>query len=155
IKHWNAEQGDDPDLAEQAGKIDLVFLDVPCSGSGSWRRQPDAKWQLTPERLAEFVKLQASILERGARLAKPGGRLAYVTCSVFAEENDEQVSAFLARHSEFQSISAPTLAEVQMLKGPAARPLKLEIPLEDESAFFDSAPGAASLGHGSLTPERA
>jgi 16S rRNA (cytosine967-C5)-methyltransferase len=99
IHHWSAqEEGRDPDLEEYAGKMDLVFLDVPCTGSGAWRRQPDAKWQLAPARLAEFVALQASILERGRRLVKPGGRLAYVTCSVFAEENAEQVSAFLARH---------------------------------------------------------
>jgi 16S rRNA (cytosine967-C5)-methyltransferase len=96
IHHWDSKAGADPDLEEHVGKMDLVFLDVPCTGSGAWRRQPDAKWQLTPERLAEFVALQASILERGARLVKAGGRIAYVTCSVFAEENGAQIAAFLA-----------------------------------------------------------
>lgn len=99
IHHWDAKSGSDLDLDAHTGKMDLVFLDVPCTGSGAWRRQPDAKWQLTPERLAEFVALQASILERGSRLVKAGGRIAYVTCSVLAEENGAQIGAFLARQN--------------------------------------------------------
>lgn len=112
IQHWDAKSGSDPDLEEHLDKMDLVFLDVPCTGSGAWRRQPDAKWQLTPERLAEFVALQASILERGSRLVKPGGRLVYVTCSLFADENGAQIAAFLAR----QNASGRTWKSVEIAR---------------------------------------
>ena len=113
IHHWAAQDGKDPDLEDYAGKMDLVFLDVPCTGSGAWRRQPEAKWQLTPERLAEFAALQASILRRGSRLVKHGGQLVYVTCSVLAEENGEQVEAFLARHSDFKVHAPDALRQAQ------------------------------------------
>jgi 16S rRNA (cytosine967-C5)-methyltransferase len=96
IASWDpAAGGQDPDLEELAGAMDCVYLDVPCSGSGAWRRQPDGKWNLSPERLEELLATQAAILRRGARLVKPGGRLVYVTCSVFARENQNQVEAFL------------------------------------------------------------
>lgn len=79
------------------GPFDLVLTDVPCSGSGSWRRAPEAKWRLTPTRLAELCRIQAEILDRAAPLVRPGGTLAYATCSVLAAENQAQVAAFLAR----------------------------------------------------------
>lgn len=102
ISPWDpATGGADPDLEDLAGKMDLVYLDVPCSGSGAWRRKPDGKWNLTPARLEELVATQGAILRRGARLLRPGGRLVYVTCSVFARENLEQVQAFLAGTDEF------------------------------------------------------
>ncbi len=85
------------DGASQRAPYDLVLCDVPCSGSGSWRRAPDAKWRLTPERLAELVQLQAGILDSAAPLVAPGGVLAYVTCSLLAEENTDQTAALLAR----------------------------------------------------------
>lgn len=78
-------------------KADLVLVDAPCSGSGTWRRDPDGKWRLTPERLADLVRLQAELLDQAARHVAPGGSLAYATCSVLSEENDAQVAAFLAR----------------------------------------------------------
>jgi len=102
IQAWDPSDGGvDPDLADMAGKADLVYLDVPCSGSGAWRRQPDGKWNLTPERLEELAARQAAILRRGARLVRPGGRLVYVTCSVFTRENQDQVRKFLAGNSGF------------------------------------------------------
>ncbi|MFT6104375.1 MAG: 16S rRNA (cytosine967-C5)-methyltransferase [Paracoccaceae bacterium] len=76
---------------------DLVLADVPCSGSGAWRRQPEAKWALTPERLAELCDIQAAILDSAQMLS--GRRLAYVTCSILDAENTAQVSAFLERHA--------------------------------------------------------
>jgi len=76
---------------------DLVLLDVPCSGSGSWRRAPEAKWALTPARLAELREIQSRILDETHALVAPGGTLAYVTCSMLGSENVEQVSAFLER----------------------------------------------------------
>jgi 16S rRNA (cytosine967-C5)-methyltransferase len=81
--------------------VDIVLVDAPCSGSGSWRRRPDAKWRLSPEALERRVAEQTEALERGATLVKPGGRLVYVTCSVLPEENVDQVAAFLARHPDF------------------------------------------------------
>lgn len=79
------------------GSYDLVFCDVPCSGSGAWRRAPEGKWRLTQARLSELCAIQAGILDQAARLVAPGGCLAYATCSVLGEENAEQVRAFLAR----------------------------------------------------------
>jgi 16S rRNA (cytosine967-C5)-methyltransferase len=78
------------------GAFELVFVDAPCSGSGSWRRSPDAKWRLTHDRLAELQALQAKVLSNASAHVMPGGRLAYATCSIFASENEAQVSAFLA-----------------------------------------------------------
>jgi 16S rRNA (cytosine967-C5)-methyltransferase len=80
-----------------AGPFGLVFCDVPCSGSGAWRRQPEAKWTLSPEALGRLCGLQAEILDAAAPLAAPGGRLAYVTCSLLRAENEDQVAAFIAR----------------------------------------------------------
>ena len=89
---------------EAAGPFDCVVIDAPCSGSGSWRRKPDAKWRLTPKQFAQRIKDQAQVLEKGFELAKPGGTLLYITCSVLPEENTEQVSAFLSRHKEMRLV---------------------------------------------------
>jgi len=79
-----------------AAPFDLVLCDVPCSGSGTWRRSPEAKWRLTPERLAELTWVQADILARAAALVAPGGRLVYTTCSVLDVENQEVTGDFTA-----------------------------------------------------------
>lgn len=79
------------------GPFDLVLCDAPCSGSGAWRRSPEARWRLTPDRLAALLKTQAAILDRAAALVAPGGVLAYATCSLLAEENAGQVARFLDR----------------------------------------------------------
>ena len=89
------------ELADLADRADLVLIDAPCTGIGAWRRNPDAKWRVRPGALALRLKEQAEALDRAAGLVKPGGRIAYVTCSVLAEENGDQVRAFLARHSDF------------------------------------------------------
>jgi len=88
-------------LAPLRGEMDLVLIDAPCTGSGTWRRRPDAKWRLTDRQLAARVSEQAAILDQAAEHVKPGGRLAYVTCSVLAEENERQVEAFLKRTPHF------------------------------------------------------
>ncbi|MBT9383397.1 RsmB/NOP family class I SAM-dependent RNA methyltransferase [Pseudooceanicola sp. CBS1P-1] len=80
------------------GPFDLVLCDAPCSGSGAWRRAPEGKWLLTPERLDEVRAIQAQILDQARDLVAPGGQLAYATCSLFAAENGDQADAFLARH---------------------------------------------------------
>jgi 16S rRNA (cytosine967-C5)-methyltransferase len=79
-------------------------IDAPCSGSGSWRRRPDAKWRFSQKQLDQRMKDQRSVLARGAALVKPGGRLVYITCSVLPEENTGQVSAFLAGTPGFRLI---------------------------------------------------
>ena len=86
------------DLAE-SGPFDIVLCDVPCSGSGAWRRAPDGKWRLTPERLEELRALQAGILDEVMPLVAPGGMLVYATCSLLSVENDAQIDAFLSRNS--------------------------------------------------------
>lgn len=85
------------------GTMDLVFVDAPCSGSGTWRRHPDAKWRLSPEALQRRLNEQRKVLDQASVFVKPGGRLVYVTCSIFAEENEDQVEAFAARNGDFQA----------------------------------------------------
>jgi 16S rRNA (cytosine967-C5)-methyltransferase len=88
-------------VKRHAQSFDRVFIDAPCTGTGTWRRNPDAKWRLRPEDLAELAALQAEILDSAAWLTKPGGRLIYVTCSLLREENEAQVERFLAEHGDF------------------------------------------------------
>ncbi|NBE08546.1 RsmB/NOP family class I SAM-dependent RNA methyltransferase [Paragemmobacter ruber] len=85
------------DRPEAAGPFDLVLADVPCSGAGSWRRDPEGKWALTAARLAALREVQAGIMDRAAALVRPGGVLGYATCSLLDEENGAQVERFLAR----------------------------------------------------------
>lgn len=86
---------------EAEAPFDLVLCDVPCSGSGSWRRSPEGKWALTEEKLQGLNRLQDEILERAASLLAPGGTLAYATCSVFDRENTTRVDQFLAQNPAF------------------------------------------------------
>ncbi len=93
--------GDDPWLGDHAGAADRVLVDAPCSGSGTWRRAPEARWQLTEEVLAAGIAAGRAILGRAAGLVRPGGRLVYVTCSLLARENAEQVAWLVAAHPAF------------------------------------------------------
>jgi 16S rRNA (cytosine967-C5)-methyltransferase len=86
------------------GPYDSVLIDAPCSGSGSWRRKPDAKWRLTEKQLQQRLKDQRQVLENGFELVRPGGRLVYMTCSVLPEENSGQVEWFLAAHQDMKII---------------------------------------------------
>jgi 16S rRNA (cytosine967-C5)-methyltransferase len=99
-------RGEADAVSDLAGRADLVLIDAPCTGTGTWRRNPDAKWRVRPGALAERVKQQAVLLDRAAALTKPGGRIAYVTCSVLEEENGDQVGAFVTRHPDF-SVEKP------------------------------------------------
>ncbi|HEU0221622.1 MAG TPA: RsmB/NOP family class I SAM-dependent RNA methyltransferase, partial [Paracoccaceae bacterium] len=92
--------GSEPATAPLA--CDLVLVDAPCSGSGAWRRQPDAKWRLTPAELARLQALQDQILALACRHVRPGGRLVYATCSLFEAENGDRVAAFLAARPDFR-----------------------------------------------------
>jgi 16S rRNA (cytosine967-C5)-methyltransferase len=95
------EAGDETALAGLGARFDLVLIDAPCTGSGTWRRKPDSKWRLKPANIPERQAEQARVLDLGAEMVKPGGRLVYVTCSVLPEENADQVTAFLGRHPDF------------------------------------------------------
>jgi 16S rRNA (cytosine967-C5)-methyltransferase len=97
-------------LADLRGRADLVLIDAPCTGTGTWRRNPDAKWRVRPGALAERLKQQERLLDRAAVLVTAGGRIAYVTCSVLAEENGDQVSAFLSRHPDFSVVTSREVA---------------------------------------------
>jgi 16S rRNA (cytosine967-C5)-methyltransferase len=92
------------ELDDLAGRADLVLIDAPCTGTGSWRRNPDAKWRMRPGALEQRQKDQAEILDRAVGLLKPKGRIAYVTCSVLDEENGGQIRSFLTRQPEFAPV---------------------------------------------------
>jgi 16S rRNA (cytosine967-C5)-methyltransferase len=91
--------GDTAALTALGARFDLVFVDAPCTGSGAWRRRPDAKWRVRPANLAQRQEQQRAVLDLTASLTKPGGRLVYATCSVLPEENIDQVSALLERNA--------------------------------------------------------
>lgn len=88
-------------LADWSGTADVVLIDAPCSGTGTWRRNPEARWRLTPARLARLVETQARLLDVGAALVKPGGTLVHIVCSLLDVEGAGQVEAFLARHPDW------------------------------------------------------
>jgi 16S rRNA (cytosine967-C5)-methyltransferase len=89
-------------LADLEGRMDLVFVDAPCTGSGTWRRHPDAKWRLRREQMERRTVEQDEVLAAAAAYVRPGGRLLYATCSLFAEENEDRVAAFVARFPAFR-----------------------------------------------------
>lgn len=93
--------GDEAALASLGARFDVVVVDAPCSGSGTWRRRPDSKWRLRPQSLEARLGDQRRVLATARDLVKPGGRLVYITCSVLAEENTDQVASFLAAAPEF------------------------------------------------------
>jgi 16S rRNA (cytosine967-C5)-methyltransferase len=121
------------ELADLAGRMDLVLIDAPCTGVGAWRRNPDAKWRMRPGALEQRIKEQAEILDRAVPLLKAGGRIAYVTCSVLDEENGAQVRAFLSRHPEF-SVQPP--AEVAHALGERAFMFLKAARLSDEGLLM-------------------
>jgi 16S rRNA (cytosine967-C5)-methyltransferase len=96
--------GDQAALNALGPRFDLVLIDASCTGTGSWRRRPDAKWRLKPANLAQRQAEQRAVLALGAPLVKPGGRLVYVTCSVLPEENSDQIAAFLASNPQFVTV---------------------------------------------------
>jgi 16S rRNA (cytosine967-C5)-methyltransferase len=118
-----------------AGQMDLVLVDAPCSGSGTWRRNPDAKWRLRPNSLADRTRDQAEVLAQGAEAVRPGGRLAYITCSLLPEENDAAVEALIGRKGDFTPVAPERVAE--------------------EAGLADLAPYRSRRGTGlQLTPNR-
>ena len=106
--------GDRSALSALEGKMDLVFVDAPCSGSGAWRRRPDTKWRLKPKNLAERVDQQRVVLIEAVRLLRPGGRLIYVTCSVLPEENTEQMEWLAAQMPQLAPVAYRDLWRASM-----------------------------------------
>jgi 16S rRNA (cytosine967-C5)-methyltransferase len=105
-----APKGEADPLADIRGSADLVLIDAPCTGTGTWRRNPDAKWRMRPGALEIRLAAQQAVLERAAPMVKPGGRITYITCSVLASENNAQVQGFLARHPEFTPVPPAEVA---------------------------------------------
>ena len=98
-------------MGDLADRADLVFVDAPCSGSGTWRRHPEGTWRLTAETVARLALQQRAILDRAAALTAPGGRLVYATCSVLAAENEEVASAFELVHPRFRPLPVAAAAD--------------------------------------------
>jgi 16S rRNA (cytosine967-C5)-methyltransferase len=121
------------ELTDLAARADLVLIDAPCTGTGAWRRNPDAKWRVRPGALELRMKEQAEALDRAAALVKPGGRIAYVTCSVLAEENGDQVRGFLARHPGF-AVTPP--GEVANALGERAYLFRRAVLMSDEGLLM-------------------
>jgi 16S rRNA (cytosine967-C5)-methyltransferase len=124
-------------LKRQIGKFDRVLVDAPCSGTGTWRRNPDLKIRFQPNDLEELIQKQVTILQTAAATVKPGGRLIYATCSILKAENDEQVEQFLKNHPDFSLVN---IAEVwQQVLGspcPSARPTLQLTPLQHQTDGF-------------------
>lgn len=99
----------DPWLKRQKESFDRVLVDAPCSGTGTWRRNPDTRWRSLGPGLESLLPLQGSILSRAARLVKPGGRLVYATCSLLASENRQQIDAFLSENPDFHRVHPATI----------------------------------------------
>jgi 16S rRNA (cytosine967-C5)-methyltransferase len=98
------------ELGDQRDSSDVVLVDAPCSGSGTWRRNPEGRWRLTPERLHRLVAVQARLLDIGADLVRPGGRLIYAVCSLLSREGAGQIGDFLIRHSSWNVQETPLAA---------------------------------------------
>ena len=104
-------------VSDLNGRIDCVLVDAPCTGVGTWRRNPDAKWRLRPGSLEVRRKEQATVLDRAAALVRPGGRIVYITCSILPEENDEAVAGFLERHEGFKALpQEKVLAQASLVR---------------------------------------
>lgn len=106
-RHVLPSQGKDPFLKRRKRSFDRVLVDAPCSGVGAWRRNPDARWLRKARPLDELVDVQADVLQRAARLVRPGGTLVYATCSLLPDENEEQVGRFLDSEDGADFVLAP------------------------------------------------
>jgi len=117
-------------LADLEGKCDVVLIDAPCSGSGTWRRNPEGRWRLNRDRLDRLAKLQARLLDLAAPLVRPGGALVYATCSIIRAEGADQARNFLGRHSSWM------VQDVPFDGGRADGPGRLLTPAHDATDGF-------------------
>lgn len=106
-------------LADQVGRADVVLVDAPCSGTGTWRRNPEARWRLTPERLDRYVTTQRALLDIAAELVRPGGALVHIVCSLLDAEGAGQAQAFLDRHPGW--VAEPLALGAGTPRGPGVR----------------------------------
>ncbi|HYE49374.1 MAG TPA: RsmB/NOP family class I SAM-dependent RNA methyltransferase, partial [Azospirillaceae bacterium] len=141
----------DPWVKRHKGRFDRVVVDAPCTGTGTWRRNPDSRWRTLGPGLTELLPLQASILDSASRLTRPGGRLVYATCSMLPEENERQVEAFLAAHPDFRLVPLAEAWPEGQGRPPEDEPmLRLTPGRHDTDGFFaavmERAPAAASAG---------
>jgi len=120
-----APRGEAEILGDLKDRCDVVLVDAPCSGSGAWRRNPDAKWRIRPGALEQRQNDQRVAVERAARYVRPGGRLVYVTCSVLKSENEDQIAHFLADHADYLPVDAAHLARSAAAPGLAAQASRL------------------------------
>nr|MBP9234389.1 MFS transporter [Hyphomonadaceae bacterium] len=97
-------------IEDLTSAMDLVMIDAPCTGVGTWRRKPDSKWRVQPNALEKRSQDQAMILRTACNYVKPGGRLVYVTCSFLMEENEDQFASFLADRTDFKAEDAAEAA---------------------------------------------
>ncbi|TPV99303.1 MAG: Ribosomal RNA small subunit methyltransferase B [Beijerinckiaceae bacterium] len=111
----HAPRKDSNVLSHLEGRCDLVFVDAPCTGTGTWRRNPDAKWRMRPGALAIRIAEQNQALEDAARFVKPRGRILYVTCSLLREENEDRLAAFLGAHADYRSLPVREMVEMAQL----------------------------------------
>jgi 16S rRNA (cytosine967-C5)-methyltransferase len=123
-----APKGDVDPLADIRASADLVVIDAPCTGTGTWRRNPDAKWRMRPGALEIRLKDQIAALDRAGALVKPGGRIAYITCSVLNPENGDQVRSFVERHPEFAVVPPEQTVTVLWDKAEAFAEAALQTP---------------------------
>lgn len=130
--------GPDIDFEGLEGRADCMLVDAPCSGTGAWRRNPDARWRLTPELLESYRVTQAEVLARGARLVRPGGRLVYVTCSMLPSENEDRVAAFLSQREDFEALDWRSRwpENVAMPEAPPGPALRLSPARSGTDGFF-------------------
>lgn len=136
VHQVHIEHEKDARIKRLAGKLDRVLVDAPCSGTGRLRRDPDLKWRMTPESLAEMAEKQHSILASASRLVRPGGRLVYATCSLLAEENEAVASRFLAEHPAFALVPANQVLVEQKIELEMGDYLKLLPHRHQTDGFF-------------------
>lgn len=129
----------DPFLKRHVASADWVVVDAPCSGSGTWRRNPDLKWRFTLDDLAEIKAVQQRILDSAARLVKPGGTLLYITCSIFPDENFWQVKQFLAHNQSFRVASPAKLWNKHLQSRDQMGPCMVLSPHQDGTDGFFAA----------------
>ena len=132
---WIASEND-ARLKRLAGKLDRVLVDVPCTGLGTLRRNPDLKWRQDEQTLAGYRAKQEPILAAAARLVKPGGLMLYATCSLLDVENAEVVQAFLAAHAQFELLPANAALAQQRIKLDTGEYLRLAPHLHGTDGFF-------------------
>lgn len=111
VRAPKGRDGLDAAIADLKDRCDVVLVDAPCTGTGAWRRNPDAKWRVRPGALEQRIGDQDRVLAQAARCVKPGGLALYITCSVLIEENEARVAAFLAAHPKFEAMTGEALAK--------------------------------------------